>query len=125
MQKPEEMIELLCTLQSMGVTTGIDDFGTGYSSLAYLHQMPLNVLKIDRSFVSDLSDSVKHQAIIRSIVGLARNLGLQVIAEGVETKTQADFLRDLHCEYFQGFRYSPPISADEATSMIDFDWSSV
>ena len=125
MQKPEEMIELLCTLQSMGVTTGIDDFGTGYSSLAYLHQMPLNVLKIDRSFVSNLSDSVKHQAIIRSIVGLARNLGLQVIAEGVETKTQADFLRDLHCEYFQGFRYSPPVDADEAISMIDFDWSSI
>ena len=125
MQKPEEMIELLCTLQSMGVTTGIDDFGTGYSSLAYLHQMPLNVLKIDRSFVTDLADSVKHQAIIRSIVGLARNLGLQVIAEGVETKTQADFLRDLHCEFFQGFLYSPAVSADDATAMIDFDWFTI
>ena len=122
MQKPEEMIELLRRLQQMGVTTSIDDFGTGYSSLAYLHQMPLNVLKIDRSFVKDLVESTKHQAIVRSIIALARSLELKVIAEGIETKSQASYLKGLDCDFFQGFRYSRAVTADQASLLINMNW---
>ena len=125
MQKPEEMIALLRQLQEIGVKTGIDDFGTGYSSLAYLHQMPLNVLKIDRSFVTDLAESGKHQAIVRSIVGLARNLELEVIAEGVETEAQALYLQGLRCDYFQGYRFSRPVPTEQTAEMIAFDWSTI
>lgn len=124
MQKPDEMIELLKQLEKMDVTTSIDDFGTGYSSLSYLHQMPLRILKIDRSFVANLSDSKKHQAIVRSIIGLARNLELKVIAEGIETPSQAAYLQGLQCEYFQGFLYSEPVGAELTYPMLDFDWLS-
>ena len=123
MQKPEEMIDLLLKLEAMHVTTSIDDFGTGYSSLSYLHQMPLKILKIDRSFVADLSRSKKHQAIVRSIIGLARSLELKVIAEGIETIDQAAYLQGLQCEYFQGYLYSKPVTADETYAMLDADWS--
>jgi len=123
MQKPDEMIGLLLQLEAMNVTTSIDDFGTGYSSLSYLHQMPLKVLKIDRSFVSNLSTSKKHQAIVRSIIGLARSLELKVIAEGIETIDQAAYLKGLQCEYFQGYLYSQPVTADHTYSMLDVDWS--
>lgn len=122
MQKPDEMIRLLQDLQEMGVLTSIDDFGTGYSSLAYLHQMPLKVLKIDRSFVTDLVESSKHQAIVRSIIALARSLNLSVVAEGIETEGQANYLRGLECDYFQGFFFSRPVGATEAEKLIDVSW---
>ncbi len=125
MQKPDEMIELLERLESMGVTTSIDDFGTGYSSLSYLHQMPLKVLKIDRSFVANLSESKKHQAIVRSIIGLAQNLGLKVIAEGIETSAQAAYLQGLQCDYFQGFLYSKPVEAKDTDEILEKDWSRI
>ena len=124
MQKPDEMIDLLLQLEAMDVTTSIDDFGTGYSSLSYLHQMPLKVLKIDRSFVTNLSKSKKHQAIVRSIIGLARSLELKVIAEGIETIDQAAYLQGLQCEFFQGYLYSQPVKADKTYVMLDADWSS-
>lgn len=124
MQSPDEMIRLLQQLKMMGVTTGIDDFGTGYSSLAYLHQMPLNVLKIDRSFITGVAESDKHQAIVRSIIALARSLELEVIAEGIETEEQAEFLRSLGCDYFQGYHYSRPVRPERATGMLDVNWSS-
>ncbi len=122
MQNPEETIGLLNQLQAMGVTTSIDDFGTGYSSLAYLHRMPLNVLKIDRSFVSDLAASRKHQAIVRSIIALARSLELKVIAEGIETQNQAAYLQGLDCNFFQGYLYSRPVSAEQAALLINMSW---
>ncbi len=122
MQKPDEMIGLLSQLQEMGVTTSIDDFGTGYSSLAYLHQMPLNVLKIDRSFIVDLAESRKHQAIVRSIIALARSLELEVIAEGIETQSQAAYLQGLQCDYFQGFRFSRPVTPNQASMLVDKQW---
>ena len=123
MQNPDEMIDLLLKLEAMDVTMSIDDFGTGYSSLSYLHQMPLKVLKIDRSFVTNLSSSKKHQAIVRSIIGLARSLELKVIAEGIETIDQAAYLQGLQCEYFQGYLYSKPVTADQTYAMLDADWS--
>lgn len=122
MQNPKEMLPLLTTLHQLGVRTGIDDFGTGYSSLAYLHQMPLNVLKIDRSFVKDLQKSPKHKAIVRSIVALSRSLELAVIAEGIEIPEQANYLQSLECDYFQGYLFSKPVDAETAESLIHREW---
>ena len=86
--------------------------------------MPLKVLKIARSFLTNLSSSKKHQAIVRSIIGLARSLELKVIAEGIETLDQAAYLQGLQCEFFQGYLYSQPVTGDQTYAMLDTDWSS-
>ena len=122
MQNPALTIEMLNNLRRSGITIGIDDFGTGYSSLAYLHQMPLDVLKIDRSFVSRMLDAPKHLAIIRSIVALAKSLGLKTIAEGVETIEQAEQLRESGCDMLQGFYFSKPLPKEEAIKLVDRTW---
>ena len=85
----------------------IDDFGTGYSSLSYLANLPVHALKIDRDFVSRLDVDERNSAIVRSIISLAHNLGLQVIAEGVETPRQLDYLKTLKCQFGQGYLFSP------------------
>ena len=122
MQNPEHTIELLNQLRATGITIGIDDFGTGYSSLAYLHQMPLDILKIDRSFVSRMHESEKHVAIIRSIVALANSLQLKIVAEGVETADQLQQLGELGAQMVQGYYFSPPKTADEAELLIEQVW---
>ncbi len=100
---------MLRELKSLHVHISIDDFGTGYSSLAYLHRFPVDMLKIDRSFVNTIGGNDDNLAIVRTIIDLAHNLGLEVIAEGVETREQMDILRDLGCEYAQGYYYSRPL----------------
>ncbi|MGH9881902.1 MAG: putative bifunctional diguanylate cyclase/phosphodiesterase, partial [Pyrinomonadaceae bacterium] len=100
-------------LRALGVQLSIDDFGTGYSSLSYLHRFPLNYLKIDRSFVSRMTEAGDNVEIVKAIVTLAHNLGLQVIAEGIETAEQNKQLRAVGCEYGQGYFFSRPV--DEAT----------
>lgn len=122
MQNPDNTIELLNQLRTTGITIGIDDFGTGYSSLAYLHQMPLDILKIDRSFVSRMHESEKHIAIIRSIVALANSLQLAIVAEGVETADQLKQLGELGAQMVQGYYFSPPKSAAEAECLIEQVW---
>jgi EAL domain-containing protein (putative c-di-GMP-specific phosphodiesterase class I) len=124
MQSPEETIDLLMQLRATGVSLAIDDFGTGYSSLSYLHQMPLDVLKIDRSFVSQMCESQKHLAIVRTIVGLANSLSLRVVAEGVESAEQASLLTELGCDFLQGFLYSKAVSSSVATALIQSKWNS-
>jgi diguanylate cyclase (GGDEF)-like protein/PAS domain S-box-containing protein len=104
-------------LQAMGVQVYIDDFGTGYSSLSYLHRFPVDTLKIDRAFVSRMSSSGENAKIIQTIVTLARDLGMNVIAEGVETVEQCDHLRALRCEYAQGFFFSRPLD-DAAVELL-------
>ena len=98
-------------LQSLGVGFALDDFGTGYSSLAYLKRLPLDQLKIDKSFIDDVLTDANDASIARTIVALGQTLGLQVVAEGVETAGQRDFLADIGCVAYQGYFFSKPLSA--------------
>ncbi|MDH4163706.1 MAG: EAL domain-containing protein [Nitrospirota bacterium] len=106
-------MDAMTRLQSMGVHIHIDDFGTGYSSLSYLHSFPVNALKIDRSFIAKLSSRGDNQEIVRTIITLAQNLRLEVIAEGVEQSDQLSTICDLDCHYGQGFLFSKPLSPSE------------
>jgi PAS domain S-box-containing protein/diguanylate cyclase (GGDEF)-like protein len=112
MRRPEDSIVILRELKSLGVSLSIDDFGTGYSSLSYLHKFPLDSIKVDRSFVSALHLSEENRSIVRIIVDLARLLGFDVIAEGIETESDANLLRALACDYGQGYLYSRPQPPD-------------
>ncbi|QVW25613.1 EAL domain-containing protein [Pseudomonas hormoni] len=111
MASPEHSREVLRTLQSLGVTTAIDDFGTGYSSLAYLKLLPINSLKIDRTFIKELPLDPSDVAITRTIVELGHALGFKIIAEGVETEEQNRFLKDIGCDQGQGYLYGRPMPA--------------
>jgi EAL domain-containing protein (putative c-di-GMP-specific phosphodiesterase class I) len=110
--------EILGELRSRGLRIAVDDFGTGYSSLAYLKDLPITALKIDRGFVHGVPDSPKYASITRAIIGIARHLGFETIAEGVETPRQAEFLRALGCTAYQGFCFSPAVPAEEAQRFL-------
>ncbi len=110
--------ELLQSLREGGVRIGIDDFGTGYSSLAYLHRLPLDLLKVDRSFVKGMNESEENAAIVRTIAALADNLSLDTIAEGVETEEQLRQLLDVGCKYGQGYFFSPPLAAEQVAELL-------
>ena len=114
-----EMAErLLKRLKALGVQLSIDDFGTGYSSLGYLHRVPVNTLKVDRSFIGRIGDAAENIEIVRTIVSLAENMGMDVVAEGVETLSQLSQLRKLNCQYGQGYLFSRPVDAESVTSLI-------
>ena len=113
MQQQDKVRGTLESLRSLGVSISIDDFGTGYSSLSYLKAFPIDTLKIDRSFVVDLPLDTDSTAIVRAIIALAHSLNLEVIAEGVETKAQLEFLRAVGCEYVQGYLIGKPMLANE------------
>jgi EAL domain-containing protein (putative c-di-GMP-specific phosphodiesterase class I) len=108
----------LRALRERGIQLCVDDFGAGYSSLGLLHRLPVDGLKIDRSFVADLETSVEAQAVVRAVVGLARDLGLRAVAEGIETPGQLDLLRSYGCPYGQGFLFSPPVPAQAARDLL-------
>ncbi len=116
METVENTIELLQQLKDLGVSLAIDDFGTGYSSLSYLTRFPIDTLKIDRSFVNDLESDQNDATIVEAIVVMAHSLELQVVAEGVENEFQRHFLQERHCDQFQGFLFSKPVSAAEFAS---------
>ncbi|MGL5082018.1 MAG: two-component system response regulator [Microcoleaceae cyanobacterium] len=109
MEHPEQVIHRLRQLRALNIQLSIDDFGTGYSSLAYLNRFPLNILKIDRSFVTGLAETVEHQGIAQAIIALAQTLGMKTIAEGVETQAQLDHLQSLDCDMAQGYLFSRPL----------------
>ncbi len=118
MENIETATEMLRQLRSLGVKLAIDDFGTGYSSLSYLHRFPIDTLKIDRSFVTRMSENNENTEIVRTIVVLAQNLGMDVVAEGVETNEQLVLLQKLGCENGQGYFFSKPVNADGAEKII-------
>lgn len=114
----EGAVSKMKALRDIGVRFSVDDFGTGYSSLSYLRRLPLDQLKIDRSFVSNVHLEEKNAVIVRTIISLAQNLGMKTIAEGVEQDAEVDFLRDAGCDHFQGFRFSRPLPADQFASRL-------
>lgn len=118
MENLDWSVETLQALRGMGIHLHVDDFGTGYSSLSYLHRLPVDSLKVDRAFVSRLSDSREDRAIVRTIVDLARSLGLSVVAEGVETPEQLEVLRELGCEFAQGWLFSKALSVDRVEEVL-------
>ncbi len=118
MEREELAIGLLWELKKMGIAISVDDFGTGYSSLAYLKQLPIDILKIDRSFVRDLPGNQDDAILAATIINMAASLGLGVIAEGVETRAQAHFMCEHGCHLIQGYLVSPPVPAEEMTRLL-------
>lgn len=118
MHDAEAAIAMLRQLKELGIRLSVDDFGTGYSSLSYLHRFPLTTMKIDRSFISRIGPDGEGSQFVWTILSLARNLGLDVIAEGVETEDQLSYLRMLTCEYGQGYFFAKPLPATEAEKLL-------
>ncbi|HLL77110.1 MAG TPA: EAL domain-containing protein [Pyrinomonadaceae bacterium] len=118
MESIETATRLMHRLRALGVQLAIDDFGTGYSSLSYLHRFPVTTLKVDRSFVMSMADNNENTEIVRTILMLARNLGMDVVAEGVETNGQLRLLRESFCEYGQGYFFCKPVPAEEAWELL-------
>jgi diguanylate cyclase (GGDEF)-like protein/PAS domain S-box-containing protein len=110
--------KMMDRLRSRGIELSIDDFGTGYSSLSYLHSLPIDTLKIDRSFVSCMNENNENKEIVRTIILLAKNLGMEVIAEGVEAKEQVKILKELQCSHGQGYFFSKPLNGELATELL-------
>ena len=117
----DRSIHLLERMKAMGLKLALDDFGTGYSSLTYLRSFPIDVVKIDRSFVEGIGTDPDSAAIVRSIVDLSRTLGLRTIAEGVETDEELTVLRNLGCDVAQGYLISKPLAAIDAARLISYN----
>ena len=110
----EHNVEVLRKLKDLGVSIAVDDFGTGYSNLAYLKRFPVDWLKVDKSFVDGLGENPEDTAIVEAVISLGRAMGMQTVAEGIETTGQADLLRVLGCELGQGYYFSEPLPAHQA-----------
>jgi len=118
MQDAERTARILNELKALGLCTSIDDFGTGYSSLSYLSRLPLDILKLDRSFVSEMDKNKESRHIVNTIIGLAHNLAMDVVAEGIETIEQAEELKSLGCQYAQGYFFSKPINNNSVEALL-------
>ncbi|GAB6268969.1 MAG: hypothetical protein STSR0002_17110 [Smithella sp.] len=118
MYKPERFIEVLTKIKNMGVRLALDGFGTGYSSLAQIKQFPIDTLKVDRSFIRNLSQNSEHKAIIEAIIAVGKTLSLNVVAEGVETMAQDEFLREHVCDEMQGFYFSKPVAPEQFADLL-------
>ncbi|MGA9380195.1 MAG: EAL domain-containing protein, partial [Phormidium sp.] len=118
MQDVETTIATILRLKAFNLRFSIDDFGTGYSSLSYLHRFPVDTLKVDRSFVSRMEDTSENLAIVQTVIMLSHKLGMDVVAEGVEKASQMEILRDLECEYGQGYYFSKPLNSEAATALL-------
>ena len=118
MEGGRHTVERFNRLKDIGVQLAIDDFGTGYSSLSSLQQLPIDELKIDRSFIDGLDRREQSKAIIRTIIALARTLGLGLVAEGVEKHEQLACLESMQCDAVQGYLFSPPVTADKVPAIM-------
>jgi EAL domain-containing protein (putative c-di-GMP-specific phosphodiesterase class I) len=114
-------MQKLTALGNMGIQIAIDDFGTGHSSLAYLKRFPIDTLKIDRSFIGDLTTNTEDKTITGAIITMGKSLDLTVVAEGVETQEQIDFLRAHGCDEFQGYYAHKPMPADEFAQLLEIE----
>jgi EAL domain-containing protein (putative c-di-GMP-specific phosphodiesterase class I) len=125
MEDAENAIQKLNELKKSGVHLSIDDFGTGYSSLSYLRRLPVDTLKIDRSFVSAMDEASESDEIVRTIMALANSLKLNVVAEGIENVQQLAILRRLGCQFGQGYLFAPPLPLEAVETMLKdgADWS--
>ena len=120
-EEGKEITESLEKLRQNGTQIALDDFGTGYSSLSYLRKFPISTLKIDKSFIQDISCDKDAKLLTQAIVSLAKTLGLKVVAEGVETKEQLSVLRELGCDLIQGYYFAIPMNAEDLFSFISSD----
>jgi EAL domain-containing protein (putative c-di-GMP-specific phosphodiesterase class I) len=111
-------IQIQNSIRSLGISISIDDFGTGYSSLSYLKKFPIQNLKVDRSFVSDVATNQDDASIVQAIIALGHTLGLKVVAEGVETREQLEFLQDLDCNEYQGYYFHAPMAAEDFSRLL-------
>ena len=118
MQDIESAIALLEQLKALNVKIAIDDFGTGYASLGYLRQLPIDILKIDTSFVRNIHQDVKNQSIVKNVIALAHDLGLKIIAEGIETQAEMEVLKDYGCDLIQGYWVGPPMVAEKLAERL-------
>ena len=120
MTDPEESIAILERLSQMGVLVSVDDFGTGYSSMSYLRRFPIDKLKIDRSFINEVMSRPDDASIVRAIVSLAHSLRLKVVAEGVESPAQLDFLKTIGCDQYQGYHFSKALPPSQFEALVRF-----
>lgn len=120
-ERPDEALIVLRKLKAMGLRLAIDDFGTGYSSLAHLKRFPIDVLKIDQGFIRDIPQSADDMAISRAVIAMGQSMGLEVLAEGVETAAQLEFLRQHGCNFYQGYLCSKPVPANEFAALLQAD----
>ncbi len=118
MESAEHTLNVLNKLKQIGVKLSMDDFGTGYSSLSILHKLPFDTLKIDRSFVYSVGENGENSEILQTIISLAKNLKMRVIAEGIETEVQLSLLQNLGCDYGQGYLLARPQTAENAEKML-------
>ncbi len=118
MQQPQQSIAVLQKIKELGVELSIDDFGTGHSSLNYLKRFPINRLKIDRSFVADVPEDEEDNALVKAIIAIGKSLNLSVIAEGIETLDQSNFLTENGCHEGQGYLYSRPVDANQIELLL-------
>lgn len=118
MSQPDRAIKELSAIKALGVNVALDDFGTGYSSFSYLHRFPIDTLKIDRSFIKDISDKTDRAEIVAAMVAMAHTLKLKVVAEGIETENQFSILSRCECDALQGFLLKKPVPADEVPELL-------
>jgi EAL domain-containing protein (putative c-di-GMP-specific phosphodiesterase class I) len=115
----ERSVEILKAIRALGIKVAIDDFGTGFSSLSYLRQLPIDQIKLDRSFIQHLPEHKSDAAIVIAIIQMAKTLNLEVVAEGVETEEQAKFLTESKCSYLQGYYFAKPVSIEDLKVILD------
>ena len=118
MKEANKNIKTLNKIKELGASIALDDFGTGYSSFSYLKNLPVDVLKIDKSFIDDVTENIKSRCIVESIISLSHSLGITVVAEGVENKEQVLYLKSVHCDTIQGYYYSKPYEFDKIKDMF-------
>jgi len=118
MENIQEIINKLNLLNKKGFVFSIDDFGTGYSSFRYIKKLPVHTIKIDRSFIVEIPQSESDCLVVKAIISMAHALNIEVVAEGVETPEQVDFLNDLNCNIIQGYHYSQPLAQDDFINFV-------